>query len=1282
MAKDLLENLFDSIDLIVNNKLMNLNYDKTERCSIETVRGNNEYYVSNGATKYVAFSQNDTKYKAGDSVYVTIPQGDYNNKKLIIGKYDSETKDEANWVSPMENFVNITENLCEQGGNLNAEKWALNANDPNNIIKRLWTDKSENVYSGYDRLCITGEFLTSFKEEVINGSYGLILTGNIEFGENNQESGIIPGTSQEKKVNFACLFDEKDMIGDPYSFDTWFNQEKMFEVEKNSKISNLELYLYQGKVGIGQDWEKDILINDFDKHGEYKFANWKYDSNNEPIEDGFYIDENHFDIEVKNISVNFGYSYDSYTEETAILFSKDPLGFSNGNINKALKLRWVHFNNGKTYSITDIEHESLKFHDVKIHWYKYNPAKEKEDKIAGFFWEEIKVLNLFNHEAILNPEWKEEKFKVIIEYDGNLIKSDEIVFTNPSGKNNYGEVITNLKINFPKEDRYKGIYYIYGEDLLTNVNTELPSSLEATFTSVNNEALENVNDIICWKIPANNTMIKPPEDGVEFSKEAGDLVVFNKDTKSIEFEGIEFKPDKDYHQIIRKIKKDENNNSLVSRTQKYRIKNAFSGITLNKILCTVYRSNSKFTEAEVELKFGQHTTSGTKYTLVVDWDEYVLEDKYIKDTDQIRDDKDRKTISKPAAMTIGDTEKWVFNIDILDANQQRITPPEGGWDISLNWYEERIYDYTRIAGATLENFDDDISDIFTLYPGSNIKSKKPYLLLKTTSKNPLKQAQFQILNVKVNYDGYELSNKIPIPLRSSRDVINLSGPTRIYYDSAGYNPRYDKSDYKLTNKEGQDVAIKTISSNLTCKSNTNNRNQWPNIDTKGKSLSVPDTYLPSAESNDKYDGVSVVFRDNNDNIIWVQPIYVTTDPYNYKLFNEWNGKMTIDEEKGYVLSSLLGAGKKDAENKYSGVVMGTLSTLGGQTPETGLLGFDKGIQSFGFLNNGKAFIGKPGVGRINFDGENGYIMSQNFNGFGTAGTAPGVASDGKLNDSSINWGTKTPQGVYIGLSTGNAYFAGNIYASAGTVGNWKIMKNRIESSDGKTKWFYVSSKDDSYPNWIEAYDNEVKFYVSKNGKLFSKEAEITGTLTAGAKIGGSGLFVEDWGFYTSGGGKYAGMQNGGTFALAVGITNIKDWSQAPFRVKHDGSLYAKSATFDTDCVFKGKLSGVSGDFSGTITATSGTIKNLTINGNIFLGDGKIYSGNNTSGDSLKTLSFSDGKSGISVDRIYLNTSGSYYVALGMQGTRLVAFVRGQLGGATSEKTYEIANLSALINDVT
>jgi hypothetical protein len=158
------------------------------------------------------------------------------------------------------------------------------------------------------------------------------------------------------------------------------------------------------------------------------------------------------------------------------------------------------------------------------------------------------------------------------------------------------------------------------------------------------------------------------------------------------------------------------------------------------------------------------------------------------------------------------------------------------------------------------------------------------------------------------------------------------------------------------------------------------------------------------------------------------------------------------------------------------------------------------------------------------------------------------------------------------------------------------------------------------------------------------------------------------------------MQNGGTFALAVGSTNIKDWSGAPFRVKHDGSLYAKSATFDTDCVFKGTLSGASGNFSGTITATSGTLKNLTINGNIFLGDGKIYSGDSTNGDSLKTVSLPNGTSGISVNRIFLNTGGSYYVALGMKGKELCAYIRGPLTNS-KEVAITIKDLTGAIDGV-
>jgi hypothetical protein len=125
MAKDLLENFFDSIDLIVTNKLGDLNYDKTEQCTVEEVKGDKEYYVSNGAAKYIAYAQNDTVYKEGDSVYVTIPQGNYNNQKLIIGKHTAKKSAATDWISPMEDFVNITGSIVPTH-----KKRGLIANNP------------------------------------------------------------------------------------------------------------------------------------------------------------------------------------------------------------------------------------------------------------------------------------------------------------------------------------------------------------------------------------------------------------------------------------------------------------------------------------------------------------------------------------------------------------------------------------------------------------------------------------------------------------------------------------------------------------------------------------------------------------------------------------------------------------------------------------------------------------------------------------------------------------------------------------------------------------------------------------------------------------------------------------------------------------------------------------------------------------------------------------------------------------------------------------------------
>ena len=95
------------------------------------------------------------------------------------------------------------------------------------------------------------------------------------------------------------------------------------------------------------------------------------------------------------------------------------------------------------------------------------------------------------------------------------------------------------------------------------------------------------------------------------------------------------------------------------------------------------------------------------------------------------------------------------------------------------------------------------------------------------------------------------------------------------------------------------------------------------------------------------------------------------------MFNDWDGTLQIDESGNKILASLIGAGKKEKDNTFSGVVLGDLTTMSeGETSiKTGVLGFNKSIETFGFHTDGTAFIGPSGGGRITFNGNEGIIES-------------------------------------------------------------------------------------------------------------------------------------------------------------------------------------------------------------------------------------------------------------------------------------------------------------------
>jgi len=90
----------------------------------------------------------------------------------------------------------------------------------------------DTIPNGYTRMGLSAEFRSWLRaERVKNGHYGIRiqLTGTTEQGPNT--------------VVIAEL-DSSDMLGAPYTFDAFHRQEKVFDIENITDITNIEVYLY------------------------------------------------------------------------------------------------------------------------------------------------------------------------------------------------------------------------------------------------------------------------------------------------------------------------------------------------------------------------------------------------------------------------------------------------------------------------------------------------------------------------------------------------------------------------------------------------------------------------------------------------------------------------------------------------------------------------------------------------------------------------------------------------------------------------------------------------------------------------------------------------------------------------------------------------------------------------------------------------------------------------------------------------------------------------------
>jgi hypothetical protein len=219
----------------------------------------------------------------------------------------------------------------------------------------------------------------------------------------------------------------------------------------------------------------------------------------------------------------------------------------------------------------------------------------------------------------------------------------------------------------------------------------------------------------------------------------------------------------------------------------------------------------------------------------------------------------------------------------------------------------------------------------------------------------------------------DLKTLLPIPVRTNDKFTQVVGPTQIIYDKNGTNPTYYGVPFVIyeNGKENPDANWMGMCEEYINTRDTRCLNYYPALNSEGK-LTPPDMYF----ATDRPYAVDALVGGE---IVWTQPILIIQNRYASPMLNSWDGSLTIDKENGTIMSTMVGAGIKDDNNTFSGVLMGDVAAGAGFNKDNhsglGLYGFLKGEQSFGFNVNGTAFIGRAGRGRINFDGEKGTIQS-------------------------------------------------------------------------------------------------------------------------------------------------------------------------------------------------------------------------------------------------------------------------------------------------------------------